>query len=88
MKLITQAWLSKALADLQASQILLNEPHLTGVVAFHTQQAVEKSFKAVIEEFDLDFAKTHNLHRLYGIVKPHCDLKVDLDLLEQLDAIY
>ena len=53
MKPITQAWLDRALDDLDAIEQLLEKEHLTNVVSFHAQQAVEKSLKAVIEELKI-----------------------------------
>jgi len=34
------------------------------MVAFHAQQAIENSLKAIIDEFDLGFVKTHQIERL------------------------
>ncbi|MCB0196427.1 MAG: HEPN domain-containing protein [Anaerolineae bacterium] len=88
MKPITKAWLDSALDDINAIALLVEEPHLTNVVSFHAQQAVEKSLKALIEEFEIGIIKTHNLNRLYELVKPQYDPIQDLDMLDQLDAIY
>lgn len=88
MRQITKAWLDRALDDLKAIELLLQEPHLTNIVSFHAQQAVEKSLKAVIEEFEIGLVKTHNLSHLYQLVKPHYDIIDDIDTLEQLDTIY
>ena len=57
-------------------------------MAFHAQQAVEKTFKGVIEEFALGFVKTHDLVQLYGLVQPHYAIVDDIEMLEQLDAAY
>jgi HEPN domain-containing protein len=51
MKVSTRDWLNAASTDLQAIERLIGEPSLTGVVAFHAQQCLEKVFKAVLEEF-------------------------------------
>lgn len=88
MKQITKAWLNRASEDLEACQQLLANEHLTNIVSFHAQQAVEKTLKAVIEELEIGFIKTHNLQRLYELIKPHYDIIQDMDTLEQLDAIY
>ena len=42
MKRITEAWLAKALEDLDAIRALRSSWHLSGVAAFHAQQCVEK----------------------------------------------
>ena len=88
MRQITKAWFDRALDDLNAIELLLQEPHLTNIASFHAQQAVEKSLKAVIEEFEIGLVKTHNLSHLYQLVKPHYDIIDDIDTLEQLDTIY
>ncbi len=55
MKLITQEWLDRAADDLETiRQLLHHETRLTNVVSFHAQQAVEKTLKAIIEEWDID----------------------------------
>jgi len=76
MKPITKAWLERAWDDLEAIKQLLKNEYLTNVVSFHAQQTVEKSLKAVIEELEIGFVKTHNLPRLYELVKPHYDLRM------------
>ena len=82
MKPITDEWLTRAAEDLSASQVLLFRPDLTNAVTFHAQQAVEKALKAVIEELDLGFVKTHSLTRLYELVRPHYAVIGDLDMLD------
>lgn len=88
MKRISRAWLSSAQDDLDTIALLLSQPHLTNVVSFHAQQAVEKTLKAVIEELEIGLVKTHSLSRLYELVKSHYDIISDLDILEQLEAVY
>ena len=58
------------------------------MVAFHAQQAIEKSLKAVIEEFDLGFIKTHQLERLFEIVKEHMEANIDHKIVQMLDSLY
>ena len=49
----TKAWLSKASNDLRAAAVGLKaEPPLLEDVLFHCQQAVEKSFKALLAFHD------------------------------------
>lgn len=68
MKKPTEEWFNSAESDLLLiREISLNE-NLTHLSAFHAQQAIEKAFKAVIEEFDLGFVKTHSLEVLFNIV--------------------
>ena len=58
------------------------------MVAFHAQQAVEKSLKAVIEEYELGSVKIHNLERLFEIVRHCVEIDADLSIIEMLDKLY
>lgn len=61
----TRAWLSKAVLDLRAAEHeRLATPPLTGDMAFHAQQLVEKSLKAFLSWHDQPFRKTHSLVEL------------------------
>jgi HEPN domain-containing protein len=61
MKQLTREWLNAAGDDLITIEYLLDNPVLTNIIAFHSQQAIEKSIKAIIEEIGIIFTKTHNL---------------------------
>ena len=58
------------------------------MVAFHSQQCIEKSLKAVMEEYGIDLVKIHNLERLLTIVKNHVKIDVDIVLIEKMDKLY
>ena len=49
---------------------------------------MEKTLKAIIEEFEIGFEKTHNLERLIGIVRKQINVDVDLDMIKRLDEVY
>ncbi len=77
----TRAWLQKAAADLLAAEHgAIAQPPLLGDVAFHCQQAVEKTFKALLAWHDQPFRKTHNLEELGEAV-----LALDGSLKTQVD---
>lgn len=59
------AWLSRAGQDLQAAAVdLAADPPLLADAAFHCQQAVEKSLKALLTRHDHPFRKTHDIGEL------------------------
>jgi len=70
MKTITREWLNAAHDDLIAMEVMHGREEITNMIAFHAQQAIEKSFKAVIEEFNLGKIKTHQLESLYAKILP------------------
>jgi len=74
MKAITQEWLNYAKADLRNCEHIIKDEFLTNIVAFHSQQTVEKCFKAIIEE--------------NGIIENHINFSVDENLLDLLDRVY
>jgi HEPN domain-containing protein len=88
MKAITREWLDRAGDDLSAAELLLTRPELTNMVAFHAQQAVEKTLKAVLEELNIAPIRTHSLTRLYGLIEPQMPISVDQDMLDRLEAVY
>jgi len=88
MKEISREWLKKAKDDLDVIEEIKNKKHLTNMVAFHAQQAIEKSLKAIIDEFDLGFVKIHQIERLLEIVKEHVEAKIDHEIVQILDSLY
>lgn len=88
MKNITSEWLKSAESDLLVIAKIIEDENLTHMSAFHAQQVVEKSFKAIIEEFSLGTFKSHSLENLYEKVKHKIpqDFKTDLFIL--LDQLY
>ncbi len=60
-----QAWLRRALVDLDSAGILLGAPKpLPESAVFHCQQAAEKAWKAFLCWYDVPFRKTHDLREL------------------------
>lgn len=88
MKKISEEWLRAAKDDLRVIEKISQDEHLTNMVAFHSQQCIEKSLKAIIEEFDLGSIRIHNLERLFEIVRNHIEIDVDIVLIEKLDKLY
>jgi HEPN domain-containing protein len=79
-------WLNAAKDDLDNISYIIKVEHLTNVVAFHSQQAIEKSFKALIEYKQIHFIKTHNLEKLYHQIKDI--INIDYDKLELINELY
>ena len=58
------------------------------MVAFHSQQCIEKLLKALIEEYELGHIRIHNLGRLFEVVRPKATLAADVVLIEKMDKLY
>jgi len=87
MKSITNDWFQSAESDLLLIKSIINQDELTHLSAFHAQQAIEKVFKAIVEEHELGFLKTHSLETLYNKVKSFITI-VDFEMLIVLDQLY
>lgn len=61
---------------------------MTNIIAFHSQQTIEKTFKAIIEEIDLGFIRTHNLERLYSLIESTISLEMNEQIIAELDRLY
>ena len=88
MKDTTQQWLDFVKADLRACEKLLDDDFLTNIVAFHSQQVIEKCFKAIIEEKGSQLPRIHTLVRLYGSIQSDITFNIDNVLLQKLDTVY
>lgn len=88
MKKITKDWLDAANMDIESTSILLQNERLTGHVAFHSQQAIEKALKALIEENGERVPKVHSLSKLFAICSKYIDFEFDDDLIIALDSLY
>lgn len=88
MKASTQQWLDFAKADLLNCDRILDDEFLAAIVAFHSHQAVEKCFKALIEEKNLTIPRIHSLIRLYNIIESFLEQPFEIRDLLSLDSIY
>ncbi len=88
MKHITGGWLKSAKSDLVTIEEILGNDQLTHVVAFHSQQCIEKTFKAIVEEFELTSIKTHDLITLKNTISSVYSENIDDDLLSLLNKLY
>src|SRR5437868_5368489 len=63
-------WLAKPREDLAAARLCLRED-LLGTAAFHVQQAVEKTTKALLVAARQDVLKTHDIETLASLAARH-----------------
>ena len=61
---LAHEWLRHATTDLAAAAALRGDEQFAFVIAFHAQQAAEKSLKAFLAWKDVPFRRTHNLEEL------------------------
>ena len=88
MRFLASEWIRAAGDDLLAVKKMMEDDDLTHLAAFHAQQCVEKSFKAVLEENLADTPKIHGLLRLYELVSVFVNVDFDKDTMKTLDGLY
>ncbi len=88
MKRQTEHWLDSAEDDLTVIGEIIDNEHLTHMVAFHSQQAIEKSIKAVLEEKENHVPRIHNIITLKGKIENYIELAVDQELFDQINELY
>ncbi len=88
MKAITQEWINRAKDDLDVAREIIDIAHLTNIVAFHCQQSIEKSLKAILEDYGEDVPRVHSLVRLYSLVKAKFDFNADELMLAEINDVY
>lgn len=87
MKPFTQEWLLRAEEDLKAVALLRSQNGLENTCAFHCQQCLEKSLKALIFEHTENIPRLHDLAALYARVE-HLLTGIDVEMLEEISDVY
>ncbi len=84
---ISKEWLKASMDDLKIISRILDMEDLSHMIAFHSQQSIEKSFKALIEYQHKKVPKQHDLIKLQALIKDEFNLEND-DLLDTLNELY
>jgi len=85
---MAREWLRSARLDLDSIEYILDAEHLTSIAAFHSQQAVEKCFKSILEYKEHKVPKTHDVLSLYNTIKKIFFIDINEDMLDKLNALY
>ena len=80
-------WLKAAYDDLMLTSNIMGKADLTHLAAFHSQQCIEKSLKAVLEYHREAVPKKHDLIVLRDLVLEYLEI-TDEDILESLNSLY
>lgn len=88
MRPLTTEWIEKAEADFRHIELACNaavQGH--DLICFLSQQCAEKYVKAILQEGEIAFPKTHDLRVLIGLLDPPVtDLNALLDRLDHVTA--
>ncbi len=84
---ISKEWIKASSDDLKIISKIIEMKELSHMIAFHSQQSIEKSFKALIEYRNQRVPKQHDLLKLQELVKNDLNINND-DLLDTLNELY
>ncbi len=89
MKKQAKEWLHFSKIDLTTAEKTLLEEDISRSTAFHCHQSVEKAIKALLENIETHFPKTHDLQKLLALLKEN-DITIDIEpaAIIELDSIY
>jgi HEPN domain-containing protein len=80
-------WLKSAESDIETIEEIIENGNLTHIVAFHSQQCVEKSIKAILEFYEINVPKTHSVLKLSKLAEGYFDIE-DKEMADELDKLY
>ena len=86
-KTIAKEWLKAAHDDLLLISSIIDNESLTHLIAFHCQQAIEKSLKAILEYNNNNVPKRHDLLALKDLIFDRIEIENE-DMLEALNSLY
>ena len=85
---MAKEWIKASLIDLKVINEIIDNKNLTSMTAFHSQQSIEKSLKAILEYHNQDIPKIHHIKKLLKIVEEKLQISVDIDLVMKMDSLY
>jgi len=80
-------WLKAAYSDIVVLESIYQNPIITHMTAFHSQQSVEKCFKAVLEYNTGSTPNKHDMLLLKSMIESYMSIDNE-DILEDLNELY
>ena len=74
--------------DLLVVEKILDDENLTNIIAFHSQQCIEKAFKSILIFYTGEIPRIHNLLKLYGMISEYEKIDVNLQSLKRINETY
>ena len=65
---MAKEWIKAAYSDLVVIDEIIDNHFVTHMVAFHSEQAIEKCFKAILEKEGTPLQKIHDIRRIHKII--------------------
>ena len=84
---MAKEWLNSASGDVETIGEIIDNSNLTHIVAFHSQQCIEKSIKSILEYYEVNIPKTHSILKLSKLAESYFDIE-DKEMADELDKLY
>jgi len=84
---IAKDWLEAAYGDIIVLESIKDNDFITHITAFHSQQTVEKSFKAMLEHYEANVPHKHDLLMLNKLISKYLTID-DTYILDALNDLY
>ena len=81
-------WIKASIIDLEVIKEILNNKDLTTMTAFHAQQSIEKTLKAILEYHNQDVPKIHQIKKLIDLTKQYILIEFDMVIIKKIDSLY
>ncbi len=85
---MAKEWIKASLIDLKVIEEIIDNDSLTSMTAFHSQQSIEKSLKAVLEYYNQEIPKIHHVKKLFKLVEKQIQISIEIDLVMKMDSLY
>jgi HEPN domain-containing protein len=86
MKEITRRWIEYSERDFNLAKELLPNEYYANHCVYHSEQAIEKIIKAVLEEKKIRFPKIHSVRTLFSLLPDNVKTRVEIEESE-LDLV-
>lgn len=84
---MAKEWLKASSYDLLTVEKIADTDYLTHIVAFHSEQSIEKSLKALMVSKNSDIPKIHSLNRLFKLTEDMIK-NSNTQIVNKLDKLY
>jgi HEPN domain-containing protein len=85
---MAKEWIKAAVIDLNVIKEIIHNKNLTSMIAFHSQQSIEKNLKAVLEYHNEDVPKIHQIKKLFNLTKRYISIDIDMIMIAKIDTLY
>ncbi|OHE15839.1 MAG: hypothetical protein A2525_05330 [Sulfurimonas sp. RIFOXYD12_FULL_36_11] len=87
MSNLSAEWLKAAFSDIVVMDSIVGNDLITHMTAFHSQQCIEKSLKAILEYHGITIPRKHDILLINELVSEYI-LIADENMLDKINALY